>query len=195
MADNYLVWMHSNKVKHGCVLGKLSGVEKVFRLKKGVPMAENFPVNAEYSLHMDFPDNLVLTDSLINSDTLIVASPKLRNALEQAGAAKVEYLPVAIRDHKGKILSREYHIAHPVETVDCIDREASGARPSPILPANVDGVDKLVLRDDQIPADRQLFRITGFPDVTIIRCDLAESLDKAGLTGFRWLEPSSYPEI
>jgi hypothetical protein len=193
--SDLLVWMHSNKVKHACVLGKLTGVDDAYDLDAGISFEGRFPRDAEYSLHPDFPNDLVLTDSLINSDGLIVVSAKLRKVFEKHVVPKVEYHPVLIRDHKGKVFSQDYCILHPIDPIVCLDHEASGASPSFILPDVVDSVEKLVLDREQVPADRPFFRIAGFHQATLVRRDLAAELDKGRYTGFRWLELSAYPEV
>lgn len=193
--SNLLVWMHSNEVKNGCVLGNLSGIDSIYDLNEGVSFEGRFPSDAKYSLHADFPNNLVLTDNLINSDGLMVVSSRLKVNLENRGLKDVEYHSVEIRDHKGRVFSKDYFILHPVKPVECLNHEASGANASLILPSVIDNVDELVLHEEQVPLDRQLFRIAGFPDATLIRRDLAEDLNNAQFTGFRWLELSDYPEI
>ncbi len=193
--DNYLVWMHSNKVKHGCVLGTLTGVENILDLNEGISFTGRFPSDASYSLHPDFPNHLVLTDNLLNSDGLIVVSARLKDKIQQIDLQCVEFHSVTIRDHKGKIFSQEYHILHPVEPVDCLNSEASNASASLILPEMIDSVERLVIYSECVPANRALFRIARFPEPTLIRRDLAAEFDKTGFTGFRWLELSSYPEL
>src|ERR1700733_3434978 len=182
--------MHSNKVKHACVLGTLTGLEDIGELNRGISFQDRFPENVRYQLDPDFPDHLTLTDSLMNSDGLIVASTGLKTHLQQAGLDSVEYHPVQIVDHKGKEFAPAYFIVHPTNPVDGLDADALGARPSRILKGIVSNVQKLVLRPDAIPPGRKLFRLLTFRKVTLIRRELAADLDKAGFTGFRWLEPS-----
>ena len=193
--DDYLVWMHSNKTKHGLVLGELTGVENIYDLNIGVPFGNKFPPNAEYSLHSDFPDHLVPTDSLMNSDGLIVASLRLTDHLRKASLPSMEFHVVSIRDHKGKKLADEYFIVHPVNPVDCLDTTASGARMSRIGTGVVASVKKVVLKANSIPTDRGIVRMVNFEAPTLIRRDLTRALDSTGFTGFRWLELSAYPEL
>jgi hypothetical protein len=187
--------MHSNKVKHALVLGELKGVDNIVDLNKGVSFGENFPPGAEYTLHPDFKDHLVPTDSLMNSDGLIVASRRLTDYLRDLSLASVEYHRVTVLDHKGKKLPSEYFIVHPIDPIDCLDNDASGARVSRIGKGVVAEVQKLCLRRDSIPRDRSLVRIATFRKPTLIKKQLAKQLDSTGFTGFRWLELSSYPEL
>lgn len=193
--SQFLVWMHSNRVKHACVLGKLSGLEKQFRLRKGVSLERQFPSDVQFSLHPDFPNDLVLTDSLINSDMLIVASPRLQDYLRKNAFIDIEYLPVTIRDHKGKTMGSDYRIVHQVNHAECLNREASDAEESELDPSDVTDVARLVIYEERVPPEKMLFRIAEFPKVILVRRHLAEGLDTAGFTGFRWLELSAYPEL
>jgi hypothetical protein len=186
-----VVWTDKAE-KHGCALKDLSGVDDVWELLDGLPRAERFPDDASYSMHPDFPDDTLLTDSLINSDMLIVASPKLKAFVEARKLKKVEYLPLRIIDHKGKVASKDYFIIHPIEPVDCLDLEASGAIRSTIDTETIRKVKRLVLDESKLDPDRELFRPKGFYRATLVRRALAQAIDAAGFTGVRWTELDKY---
>ncbi len=126
----------------------------------------------------DFPDNTVLADTLNNVWYLIIGSERLKSFLEQHGVSDVEYHKVAIRDHKGK-RAGEYYIINPINAIDCIDHKASGTVFDKATKTDVEKLKRLVLRDDQLDPDRQVFRIFGYPEGILVREDLARAIGKA----------------
>src|SRR6516225_6033884 len=117
MTTDYLLWPNSNPVPYACVLGNLTGFKDLYRLWAGQSFREKFPPDAEFSMSPDFPDNTILTDSLMNRYHLVVGSEKLKNFFEEKPVPLVECLPVAIRDHKGKIAAH-YFVVNPLNAVD-----------------------------------------------------------------------------
>lgn len=190
---NYLVWSPSNKVPNAVALDLLTGFEKISRLWRGEPLAGEFPGDAGFKMRADFPENTVLTDSLSNLNSLIVGSQRLREFLEGRKVSHIEYHPVTVRDHKGKVIKSQYYIINPISNVDCLDLPASGAVMSRVKTTKVQFIKKLVLRDQALDVSRQIFRITNFDMITLVREDLAAAMDNAEFTGVRWIEASKYP--
>jgi hypothetical protein len=193
MTAKYLIWTYE-RVPSACVLDELAGLDKTSRLNHGVPLLAQFPENVSFHMHGDFPKNLLLVDNLLNSDQVIVASSRVKEFLEARAVPQVEYLPVRIIDHKRKVASKDYFIVHAVDPVDCIDTKKSAFKMSRINPQRFDRFERLVIDESRVPADRQLFRLKNFGDVTLARRDLADALKQAGFTGIGWVELSEYPD-
>jgi len=191
--SNYVIWKYVS-VPFAAVLKNMSGLEEVFRLQDGTPLQEGFPEDVAYHMHADFPDDLLLLDNMLNVKDLAVISSRLKQAIESRRIPEVEYLPLRIVDHKGRIASADYFIVHPLAPVDCIDREQSVFDEDLILPGSIDSFEKLVIDDSKIPEDRQIFKLEGFWDITLVRRDLAQALDAQKFSGLGWLEIEDYPE-
>jgi hypothetical protein len=194
MKTDYLVWQRSNKIKNTCVLDELVGFDEDFELTAGTPLAANFPKGVHFTLHPDYPHNLVLIDTLNNIHRVIVGSKRLREFFEARGTKLLEFLPVGIMGHKKKLLSRDYAIVHPVSPVDCLKVEECGARFSNLVESRISALKRLVLDESRIEPQREIFRINSFFDVVMVRRDLAEAIDKEQFTGIRWVNPSNFPE-
>jgi len=193
MASKYVVWQYKN-IDGMVSLGDLTNLPKTSRLLYGKPVADGYPSDVSMAMRADRPDDTVLTDSLLNTDSIIVASEKVVDVLRGKEIAKVEYLPVAIIDHRGKKVKTSYFIVHPLELVDeIVDGKASGGKTHPMDPGEFLTIKKLVLDEKKIPADRALFRAAQYPSPVIVRRDIAEALDAAGVVGPRWVEPSAFP--
>lgn len=192
MNSNYVIW-DSEAVDGACVLDELRGVEKVIELNKGIPRSAGFPEGAAFTMNPDFPDDMMLVDNLINTDMLIVVSENLQRFVESKNIPCVEYLPVAIIDHKGKPAGTPYFILNPVQPVDCLDLQRSKAQMHAIAKTQVNSVERLVIDESRVDPDRLVFRLKGFYRVTLVHRDLAKELDSEGFVGNRWIELSEYP--
>ena len=191
MKSNYLIW-DSKVVPNACVLKELVGVEQTSRLRKGVPIAAGFLEGAAFTMDPDFPDHTLLPDNLINTDGMIVASARLKSFLESRSPGHVEYLPVAIIDHRGKPVKSEYFIIHPVDPVDCLDLEKCEPTWSAIDKTKIKRLKRLVIDETKVGRDRGLFKPQSFYNIILTRRDLAEALDREGFTGLRWIEPETF---
>lgn len=194
MNANYVLWQFKS-VDEACVLKDITGIDQQYRLNDGTPLAREFPANVSFHMDPDYPTDLLLVDNLLNADMLIVASTRLKEFLEARHLEKIEYLPVHIIDHKGRDTGGDYFIVHPVEPVACVDENASVFERDFLMPDAYSSFEQLVLDESRIPPGREIFRLQGFWDLTLVRRDLAEALEKEGFSGLGWLELSEYPQI
>ena len=194
MSDKYVIW-HFKLVKHGAVLTNLRGLERVFRLTDGTPLAATFPDDVSLQFDPDFPNDLMLTDNMQNTSSLAVVSDRLARAVGEQVSTGIELLPVSLLDHKGRVASGDYFIVHPVDPVDCIDRAQSVFEESRIAVGDIEFFDRLVLDEARIPHERKLFRLKGFADLIIVDRELAEHLSRQDMSGLAWLPIDEYPEL
>jgi uncharacterized protein DUF1629 len=192
MPHDYLVWKYQ-PVPGACILQDLDGFEDTFRLAQGEPLAATFPADVRFHMNPDFPNDLLLADNLENTDLCLVVSAKLREALEKRKLSHVEYLPVSIINHRGRVASKDYSIVHPLNPVDCIDRDKSVFKESRIIPGRIDRFKKLVVNKARIPEDRTLFHMKDFSDIAVVRNDLAKALDAERFRGLGWQPLAQYP--
>jgi hypothetical protein len=193
MNQDFLIWKYRS-VPHACVLNQITGTDKTVELRRGLPLRADFPADVGLHMHPDFPNDIALPDNVLNSDLLNVVSARLREFLESRDLASVEYLPVAIIDHKGRPASTEYFIAHPIEPVDCIDRQQSVFVENKIVKGAIRSMTKLAIDAARIPANRAMFKLKGFSDITLVRRELAQALDQQNFSGLGWTEIAAYPE-
>jgi hypothetical protein len=192
MSSEFAVW-HYESVPHAAVFTDLRNFEYINLFDSGKPLAATFP--ADVALHMDpdFPNDLLLPDSVGNSLQLNVASQRLADVLRAEALPELEYLPLTIVDHKGRVASATHVIVHPVGLVDCIDLEQSVYKPNSIVPGKLSRVKKLVLDAARVPPGRMVFKCKGYGEPTIIRKALAAKLMAHGFTGLAALDITRYP--
>lgn len=191
MKSDYVIW-RAKYVPNVCALDEFKGVDKQWEFSEGVPRASTFPEDAVFTMDPDSPYDTLLADNLPNTKMLIVGSRKLKEFIEEQKTKEVEYLPVTILDHRGRVASRDYFIIHPIRPVDCLNLDECGARWSSLDETSISRVKRLVINESKINRKRVLFRAKYFEKAILVRRNLAEAIDAKGFTGIRWVELTDY---
>lgn len=191
MNNNFVIW-HYVSVRHAAIFTDFQGFDETYLLHEALPLREDFPREAAFHMNPDFPNDLLLPDNVGNSLEAVLVSQRLHAFLEAQGLGDVEYLPVAIIDHKGRVASDSHVIVHPVGPVECIDMARTACRMSEIVEGDIDDVERLVLDESRIPAGRRLFKLKGLGDPTIVIREFAQQLDAQGFSGLGWCEIDKY---
>jgi hypothetical protein len=192
MKSNYVIWKAPIEEK-ACSLSPLVGWPDNFKLQKGERCLAEFPKTAQFKMNPKYPKAVQLRDSLRNSDWVIVVSQGLRNLIDSLKMEHVEFVPVPILDHKNNPIGASYFIANPLEAVDCLVIDQCDVSWSGIVKTNIDTLEKFVIDESKIAADRLLFRAKYY-DAILVHRKLAAQIDAAKLTGVRWVELENYPE-
>lgn len=186
-----VIWSFT-KVPRAANLYELKGLEKSFRLSKGVPLLGGFPSGVAFHMNPDFPGDSVLPDSVDNVKEALLVSERLHRFLVAAALPKVEFLPVSVIDHAGLVASSKHVIVHPIEPVACVDLQASVFGTSEIIADKLQDVQKLVLDPERLPNDRPLFKVQGLTRAVFVRRDLAQAITAEGFTGVGWTEVGAF---
>ena len=182
---NFVAW----KARSGmnlCSLSRIDNVENPIDLQKGLPM-DDWPENAVMIMDANYPKALKLEDNVYNLRSFIVASKALKDVVEEQNPPDVQFLPVAIQNHKGKIASRDYFIIHPTRLEDCIEIEKSGVEWNPIDEDIISVWETLVVDEARINPTSILFRFKQAPTKILVRRELADALESAGFSGLRFV--------
>lgn len=185
MNDEYFVLEYpAGNPKGYCTLDDLEGFEDFEAVRQGVSLANSPPDQLTMSMYAEEPRNTVLPDNVHNMKRLVIVSPLLKEFLEAQEVSHIEYYPLEIIDHKGKLASDEYSVAHLVDHVDCIDADASKAKWTNVGLATqrIRRLKRLVLDTARIPNERRLFFPRFYRKYPILHCDLAEAMEKEGFT-------------
>lgn len=188
MSNNYFVLKYpANNPKGYCTLDGLKGFDDEWAVSQGVSLADNPPDQLSMSMYVEQPRDTVLPDYVENMDRLMIISPRLKTFFEVQEVSFIEYYPLEIIDHKGKMTSDEYFVAHIIDPVDCINADASKAKWSSLglSTQRIRRVRKLVLDPMKIPAGRKVFFPKFYNNYPIICQDLAEAMEKEGFTNVK----------
>jgi hypothetical protein len=185
MSNEYFALEYpADNPKGYCTLDDLEGFEDFEAVRQGASLASNPPDQLSMSMYAEEPRNTVLPDYVQNMKRLVIVSPRLRAFLEAQEVSHVEYYPIQIIDHKGKVASDKYCVAHLVDPVDCIDADASEAKWSNVgfATQRIRRLKKLVLDPVRIPGGRKLFFPRFYRKYPILHHDLAEAMKKEDFT-------------
>jgi hypothetical protein len=168
---------------------------EAYRYDDGVKLARKFPARATLKLcsirkHDTLYRKLekqgqLLADFVRSSDGLVVASPRARSVFEELGISNLEYLPVSILGPAGQLAAKEYWIVNVLGAEHAVDMKRSKYRRNPMSRDQIDYVEQLVLDRAHIDADARLFRAVTMKRRLFVREDIAQAIERAGLTGFR----------
>ena len=185
MSDEYLVLEYPADNKKGyCTLTELKGFENNWAVGAGISQVDTPPGQITMSMHAERPRNTALPDYVNNLHSLMIISPRLKKFLQEQNVTHVEYFPLDIIDHKGKIASNEYVIAHLIDHIECIDADASEAKwTNEGLPTlRIRSLESMELETSKIPEGRNLFFPKYYSVYPILHKDLAEAMEKEGFT-------------
>ena len=132
-----------------------------------------------------------MLDSFGNTQSVIPISPKLKTYLESKDIPNLEFIPVDMLDHKSRVIEQSF-LLHSTEVIDAIDKTQTELEVDDLNAEMYDTVENLILLDESIPADIQIFRVKGLYDVTCVSKTLAKEIDDNGFTGIEWEETSEY---
>ena len=124
-------------------------------------------------------------------------SPRLRDLMEDLASGLIRYLPIRLQTPEGEGETREDCVVQYLRRVECIDRERTEVKDGKWEPINCIGDfatrGPLCLVREKIENER-LFRIQGDGLSVVIRQDLKEAIEEAGMTGCEFDELRVWPE-
>jgi hypothetical protein len=135
-----------------------------FRMAIGELMGDDYPTDARVYLDRSSP-GVELSDLVANSNDFLILSSSVQKRLAGSLSEPVEYLPLAIYNHKRRLASSEYFIVNPLGTVDALDRERSKIE---WLGADIVEIEKLVLDPEKLKHAPDLFRLKEEPSAYVI---------------------------
>jgi hypothetical protein len=177
---------------HACRLKTLQNVDDDYELHQGISRINDWPEDAYFQMNENFPDYIKLEDFIFNTNNVLVISEKFREFMENENLKNNEILPIAIVNHKGRIVIEKYFILHQLTLQDCIDLDESVVRLNEIDPESFQSVRKLVIDEDKVDPDVSIFRMARYPSLAIFRKDLAQRIQQEGFTGIVFGEISEW---
>ncbi len=145
---------------------------KGFEFGKTEPLLKRFKADSQY-----MSDTKPLYSWVDNSMTLPIISKELKKHFESAGGSDFEFLPIIILNQRNKVESTEYVIAHPLSAVDAIDLEKSTYKFSPLTPGKFQTWKKMVLIEEKIPHEFEIFRLKQIFKAIIVSDSLKQRIE------------------
>lgn len=186
----HVLWAASD-ADHACRLAQMTGYSDTWKIDDGLQVAAEFPADVALAMDPDFPDDTVLTDCLLNMNQLVIVSQRVRDFLQPQTGADVEFLPVAVHDHKGKKVKGAYFIVNPNVVVPALKLDECEATMHSLDSDSIRKMSALVLDDAILGKAPPVFRVKHMATYLWVRSDLAKALGAQGFEGNRWIEPSA----
>lgn len=186
----YYEWASSSEenssVDHLRIKGWKDDFVLAQRLYEGHPFKEG---EWEQEAPADWSEDRPLTDLLFDPK-FHVLSPRLKALLEDLELGpEIQFLPVRIKGEKSGREVGVYYVANFLRRIPCLDLEHSiGVEffgPDWIRPeqrGQIAGVFKAALRKEAI-GDARVFRVDEWEYIVVIREDVKEAMEEAGITG------------
>ncbi len=177
-----MVWIHGGSDIY-CFLNSLSNVDNASEIYDGTSFIKDFPTDACFHMDESKPKAIKLADHVRNASGLHVVSQNLMEFIKSHNPESVEFLPVTIYNHKGRVASTEYYIMNPLIVQDCIDLEKMEVKWNP---ANKEKISSwkggLILDTNRIDKTIQIFRPKYHTNTVLVRKDLATSIENDDFT-------------
>lgn len=126
-----------------------------------------------------------ISTSVIESGFLFLISPDTLALFEDLNLNNLQYFDVSIKS--SFFQTNDYKIVNITDKIDCVDFSVSDI--DLYFDGDISSISKLVLDETKIPKGKQIFllgkRETG---IILVHEDLKNAIEKAKLTGFRFVE-------
>jgi hypothetical protein len=181
MPDKYYQLAYAD-VKGACAVEYLSDRELGWELTIGQSVAARWPPGMSFRMSDDHRKDVALIDNVSNLEDVLLVSPRIRDFLLLQKLPELEFLSVSILDHKGRVASRDYTIAHCCRVVDCVDQDKSDfdwdglANPSMITR-------EIVLKDELLGEADRMFRPKFVPGVVLFKENLMQAVQAQQFAG------------
>lgn len=167
-------------------------IPEQYQLRKGVSRLNGWPEDVFFKFSKYKPEGMILTDWVENSPLWLIISDLFKTVLEEFREENIEYLPIKIKNHKGRFVSEHYWIANFLVLIEAVDREHSVFKVDTGNVGCIRMFDKLVLREDILKSGPVIFRLKEEPMKVIARQDLVERLNEKSITGVRFVETDKF---
>jgi hypothetical protein len=96
---------------------------------------------------------------------MLIISKRLKDAMSAVNQGPVQYLPLAIYNHKKRLASDDYFIVNPLGTMDVLDTSVSEIE---YLDGEVVEITKYVLDPQKVMQVPDVFRIKEEPEAYVV---------------------------
>jgi hypothetical protein len=190
--------MSYSVIKEDCDKGNVfvldipEGLDRKYQLLQGISRLASWPPDlaAEFSKHR--PEGMRLTDWIATPFGWLLVSDRFKKLLDDASAPNVEYLPIKMKNHKGRLASTDYWIVNFLVLIEAVDRDRSAFEVDAAEDDKIFRFDRLVLLDEIEARGPVIFRLKEQPYLILVREDLVTRIKEAGFTGLRFTPTAKY---
>ncbi len=192
--SQYFILYEKKHPMYCVVTDRRDSFDKIWYPSESLRMGEFAPENHKFHMSEDF-SGIVPSDFIRNNMNYQLITSKVKTILDEHTRVDIEYIPFDLINHKGRVVEQDCYIMNVIGTVDCVDRELTEGEESPMQEGEYQFIDKLILLENKIGAEKNMFRIDAMPHLMIIRKDLKEIFEKNGVTGLQYIEVGTEFEL
>jgi Immunity protein family (Imm11) len=166
----------------GASVEYLSDQQYCWDLSIGKKLGDVWPDDMSLKMTPERPKDVKLLDYISSPEDVLLFSPKCRDYFRNQALKEIEFLPVTILDHKGRVASKEYTILNYLRTVDCVDQNESDFTWNNLKEPSMN-MEKMVFNPNALGADDRMIRVKFVPGYVFFREDLMRSILQQGFSG------------
>jgi len=157
------------------------GVVFINKFMKGVHCGDTYPATARIAMDPEWPA-IQLGGMVANTSRVLVVHETLKSLIQAAMKPQdeIEFLPLAIINHKGRLASQAYFIVNPIGTLDCLDQKRSKFIYTSA--GELFRVEKYVLDSKKIAWEPAIFRPREEPGEYIINGKITTAFRDSGFS-------------
>ncbi len=157
-----------------------------FEYDLGKSLARQFPAQEEAIMvfDIDYPEGIKLYDFVPALDSVLVVSSKVQDLLNRLKLENMEFLPLTLLDHKGKVASKDYSILNVIGSLEFIDMSKSDYDEDPLDEGQIARMKNLVINESKVPESAKIFRAKTMMDQFFIHDDVKIAFEEAGIKGY-----------
>lgn len=138
---------------------------KSWKLGRGAELLQGeYPQDAKIFMSDEEP-GIEIPDLVPNTEHMLIVSKRLMDGMAAVNRGPVQYLPVAIYNHKKRLASSDHFIVNPLGALDVLDTSASEIE---YFDGKVVKVTKYVLDAEKMAQAPDVFRIKENPEAYVI---------------------------
>lgn len=156
---------------------------------------DEYPGDVSYQMSDFLPDDILLSDNFYVAGQILVSGELKAYLLTALRNHPLEFLPVSILNHKGRLASNDYFILHALGVHDCIDLERSKVKWNPLKKKIIMNCKGIVFKPDSGPPGLKIFRPQYWGFNVMATRVFADELLAAGFTGLRFIDAVGFNGI
>jgi hypothetical protein len=168
------------------------GLLRKYQLLEGISRLDDWPSDLAARFSDNEPEGMKLTDWVSTAFGWLLISGRFKQLLEDSGTFAVEYLPIKMKNHKGRLASADYWIVNFLELVPAVDRDRSVFEVDAAEDDKIFEFERLVLLDEVEARGPVIFRLKEQPVLIMVREDLVARIRSVGFTGLQFTSTADY---
>ena len=174
--------MSYRPVKGACSVTFISNQKFCWEISIGQSVAADWPADVVFRMNPESPTNVALVDYISNQEGMLLASPRLRDFLRDQALPDLEFLKVAILDHKGRVTADDYSVVNCCRVVDCVDQKSSQFEWDGLDDPSME-MERMVINPAALGSDDRMIRPRYVPGLVLYRMDLVNAIRDGKFTG------------